>query len=195
MDPAGRGEVTQLLADLGRRDLDRIDAANRLFGAVYGELRRLAAGLMRRERSNHTLQPTALVNEAYLRLVDGTAITWESRAHFFGIAATAMRRILVEHARHRASARRGGSWQRVTFDEQVEAAAPSDVEVLDLDRLLTGLGALDARMERLVELRVFCGMEMGEIARILGISERTAYNDWRVAKMWLARELSEGRAT
>ncbi len=195
MDPTVRGEVTQLLADLGSRDLDKVDAVNRLFGVVYGELRRLAAGLMRRERSNHTLQPTALVNEAYLRLVDETAITWENRAHFFGIAATAMRRILVEHARRRAAAKRGGSWQRVTLDDRVEAAAPSDVEVLDLDRLLTRLGDLDARMERLVEMRVFCGMEMGEIAHTLGISERTAYNDWRVARMWLARELSEGLET
>jgi RNA polymerase sigma-70 factor (ECF subfamily) len=195
MDPAERGEVTQLLADMGRRDLDSVDAASRLFGVVYGELRRLAAGLMRRERSTHTLQHTTRVDVVDLGLVGGTSITWQNRVHFFGIPAAAMRRIPAEHARRRAAAKRDGSWQRVTLDGQVEAASPSDVEVLDLDRLLTGLGALDDRMERLVGFRVFCGMELGEIARILGISERMAYNDRRVAKMGLARELSEGRAT
>jgi RNA polymerase sigma factor (TIGR02999 family) len=193
MDPSGGGEVTRLLAGMGRGDLDRVDAVNRLFGVVYGELRRLAAGLLREERPDHTLQPTALVNEAYLRLVNGAPVPWQNRAHFFGIAATAMRRILVEHARRRAAAKRGGSWQRVTLDERIETDARFDIEILDLDRLLSRLGAMDGRMERVVEMRVFCGMEMGEIAHILGVSERTVHNDWRIAKMWLTRELSEGR--
>ena len=195
MDPALRGEVTQLLAGLGQGGAERDDALNRLFGVVYAELRGLAAGLMRRERAGHTLQPTALVHEAYLRLVGGDAIAWENRAHFFGVAATAMRRILVEHARRRAASKRGGRWQRVTLDEGIEGGASMDLEILDLNRLLGRLGEMDGRMERVVELRVFCGMEMAEIAHILGVSERTVHNDWRVARMWLARALTEGDAT
>jgi len=186
-----RGEVTRILTDLKRDDVDKISASNRLFEVVYAELRRLATRLMRDERRGHTLQPTALVNETYLRLVGGAGTEWENRAHFFGTAATAMRRILVEHARRRAAAKRGGGWQRVTLDEEIVRPGVSDVEVLDLNRALTRLGEMDGRMARIVELRVFAGMEMEEIARILDISERTVYGDWRVAKMWLARELSE----
>ena len=189
-----RGEITHLLAGLGRAGAERDDALNRLFGVVYAELRGLAAGLMRRERAGHTLQPTALVHEAYLRLVDGDAVAWENRAHFFGVAATAMRRILVEHARRRAASKRGGKWQRVTLDERIAAEVSADLEILDLDRLLARLGEMDRRMERVVEMRVFCGMEMAEIAHILGVSERTVHNDWRVARMWLARALAEGSA-
>jgi len=191
MNGSIRGEVTRILTDLKRDDVDKIAASNRLFEVVYGELRRLAARLMRDERRGHTLQPTALVNETYLRLVGGGGTEWENRAHFFGTAATAMRRILVEHARRRAAAKRGGGWQRVTLDEEIVRPGISDVEVLDLNRALNLLGEMDGRMARIVELRVFAGMEMDEIARILDLSERTVYGDWRVAKMWLARELSE----
>ena len=191
MNGSIRGEVTRILTDLKRDDVDKIAASNRLFEVVYGELRRLAARLMRDERRGHTLQPTALVNETYLRLVGGGGTEWENRAHFFGTAATAMRRILVEHARRRSAAKRGGGWQRVTLDEEIVRPGISDVEVLDLNRALNLLGEMDGRMARIVELRVFAGMEMDEIARILDLSERTVYGDWRVAKMWLARELSE----
>jgi RNA polymerase sigma factor (TIGR02999 family) len=192
MNDSRRGEVTRILMDLGRDDVDQIAASNRLFEAVYAELRRLAGGMMRGERRDHTLQPTALVHETYLRLVGGSEIEWRNRAHFFGIAASAMRRILVEHARQRAAAKRGGAWKRVTLDSEIAQPGVSDVEVLDLDRALTNLAELDGRAARVVELRVFAGMEMKEIAHILGVSERTVHGDWRVAKMWLARELSEG---
>jgi RNA polymerase sigma-70 factor, ECF subfamily len=195
MDPTLRGEVTQILAGIGQGGADRADALSRLFGVVYVELRGLAAGMMRRERATHTLQPTALVHEAYLRLVDGEAVALENRAHFFGVAATAMRRILVEHARRRAASKRGGAWQRVTLDEGIAAGDSVDLGILDLDRLLGRLGEMDRRMERVVELRVFCGMEMAEIAHILDVSERTVHNDWRVARMWLARALTEDSAT
>ncbi len=196
MDDFPPGEVTRILADLGREEADRNEATHRLFELVHAELRRLAGGLMRDERPDHTLQATALVNEAYLRLVDGDGrIEWENRAHFFGIAATAMRRILVEHARERGAAKRGGDWKRVTLDEEIARSGVSDAEILDLDRVLTRLADLDPRMARVVDLRVFAGMEMKEIARILGVSERTVHGDWRMAKMWLSRELSgEGQS-
>jgi RNA polymerase sigma factor (TIGR02999 family) len=190
MDGSNRVEITGILLGLRRESAGRADLTNQLFEATYRELRRVAAGLMRRERPEHTLQPTALVNEAYLRLVDGTQVQWEDRAHFFGIAASAMRRILVEHARRRGADKRGGDWERVTLDEQIGAPAVPDVAVLDLDRLLTDLSAMDERMVRIVELRVFGGMQVNEIAHVLGVSERKVYKDWRIAKMWLARELS-----
>jgi RNA polymerase sigma factor (TIGR02999 family) len=192
MNDLSRGEITRILVDLGRDGVDRPAISNHLFEVVYGELRRLAAGMMRGERPDHTLQPTALVNETYLRLVDDTQIDWQNRAHFFGIAATAMRRILVEHARQRATEKRGGGWQRVTLDGEIAQPDASDIEVLDLDRALSRLGELDGRAARVVELRVFAGMEMREIAHILEVSERTVHGDWRMAKMWLARELSRG---
>jgi RNA polymerase sigma-70 factor, ECF subfamily len=189
-----RGEISRILVDLNREHGDHVALANRLFEVVYGELRRLAGGLMRSERPGHTLQPTALVNEMYLRLVGDSGIEWENRAHFFGAAAAAMRRILVEHARRHAAAKRGGGWTRVTLDDRIPGTDPPDIEVLDLDRALTQLFEMDERMERVVELRIFAGMEMKEIAHVLGVSERTVYDEWRVAKMWLARELSEGQS-
>jgi len=193
MTGSGRDEISRILVDLNRENVDRIALANRLFEVVYGELRRLAGGLMRSERPDHTLQPTALVNEMYLRLVGDSEIEWENRSHFFGAAAAAMRRILVEHARQHDAAKRGGGWTRVTLDDGIPGTGSPDIEVLDLDRALTRLAEMDERMERVVELRVFAGMEMKEIAHVLGVSERTVYDDWRIAKMWLARELSEGQ--
>jgi RNA polymerase sigma-70 factor (ECF subfamily) len=189
-----RDEITQILTGLHGGEGPNHEAAGRLFAAVFGELRRLAGGLMRNERTGHTLQPTALVNEAYLRLVDDSKVDWQNRAHFFGAAARAMRRILVDHARNRAAAKRGGGWHRITLDDALAVTTDRDIEILDLDRVLTKLASMDERMARVVELRVFAGMSVEETALILGISVRTIHNDWRVAKMWLARELSGGTA-
>jgi RNA polymerase sigma factor (TIGR02999 family) len=191
MQETPAGEITRILSNLGRSDLDPGVVTGRLFELVYAELRRMAGGLMRNERPDHTLQPTALVNEAYLRLVEGAPVEWESRAHFFGIAATAMRRILVEHARERATAKRGGGWRRITLDGVIGQSGVTDAEILDLDLALNRLAEMDARMARVVEMHVFAGMGMTEIAHTLRVSERTVHGDWRMARMWLARELSE----
>jgi len=189
-----RGETTRLLSDLGGHGPDRTEAAKRLFVVVYDELRRLAAYLMRNQ-PDHSLQPTALVNEAYLRLMGGDGISWENRAHFFGIAASAMRQLLVDHARHRGAAKRGGDLERVPFDEAMGVSVIPDAELLDLDRAMTRLAAEDERMAQIVELRLFAAMEMKEIAHVTGVSERTVYNEWRVARMWLARELLKESGT
>lgn len=189
------GDVTRILRALTERggdrgrDEDRADATDRLFEAAYRELRRLAASLMRDERRDHTLQTTALVNEAYLRLVGDAPIAWQNRAHFFGIVGSAMRRILVEHARRRSAGKRGGGWKKIALDENLRLDGRSDVEILELDRILIQLAAMDARCARVAELRVFGGLKEREIAEVLGVSERTVQGEWRVAAMWLRREL------
>jgi len=190
MQPGTPGEFTRILTALSREGADRHGAVDELFPVVYDELHRVAAGMMRRERPEHTLQPTALVNETYLRLAAGAPIDWEGRAHFLGIAASAMRRILVEHARGRGAAKRGGHWDRVSLDTGIEAPVVSDADIVDLENALARLGEMDADMLRIVELRILAGMQVGEIARLLGVTERTVYKNWRVARMWLARELS-----
>jgi RNA polymerase sigma factor (TIGR02999 family) len=184
--------MTQILVRLQTGDIDHRAAADRVFELTYEELHRLASDLMRRERTDHTLRPTALVHEAYMRLVDASVIEWQSRAHFFGIAARAMRQILVHHARRRAAAKREGGWDRVTLDPVLDLGAITDIKLLRLDEALTRLGEMDERMYRVVELRVFAGMKVKEIAHVLGVSPRTVDNDWGVAKMWLSRELAEG---
>jgi RNA polymerase sigma factor (TIGR02999 family) len=166
------------------------EAARRVFELAYDELHHIAAHLMRGERTGHTLQPTALVNEAYCRLVDRTRVPWQTRAQFFSIAARAMRQLLVEHARRKGAAKRGGDWRRVTLDDRLGATGEPEVETLDLDGALTKLSAMDERMGRIVELRIFGGLTALEAAHVLGISRRTVLNDWRVAKMWLSRELT-----
>jgi RNA polymerase sigma factor (TIGR02999 family) len=184
------GNVTMLLVAL-RQDPapERLSA---LSEAVYPELRRLAAGLMRRERPGHTLQPTALVHEAYLSLVDTERLDWQSRAHFFGAAANAMRRILVDHARARSAQKRGGADTMVRFDESLGHGAATDVALLELDTALERFTAVDERAARVVELRVFGGLTVPEVAEVLDISRRTVDNDWAMARMWLARELGAG---
>jgi RNA polymerase sigma factor (TIGR02999 family) len=184
------GSVTVLLVAL-RRDPapERLSA---LSEAVYPELRRLASGLMRRERPGHTLQPTALVHEAYLSLVDTTHLDWQSRAHFFGAAANAMRHILVDHARSRRAQKRGGDETMVRFDESLGHGAAADVALLDLDATLDRFAKLDQRAARIVELRVFGGLTVPEVAEVLGVSRRTVDNDWAMARMWLAQELGAG---
>jgi len=191
MHETSRSEFTKTLLAVQAGNLGRSTAARRAFGSVYEELREIASRLMRAERLDHTLRPTALVHEAYCRLVDQSRVTWENRAHFFGIAARAMRQILVEHARARAAAKRGGGWNRVTLDDHLGMIADSALEVIDLDEALTRLAEMDERMARVVELRVFGGLTGEETAHVLGVTRRTVQRDWRMAKMWLAREFAE----
>jgi RNA polymerase sigma factor (TIGR02999 family) len=178
-------EVTRLLQDVQQ---GRGEASDRLIRLVYDELHDLAARYMRRERPDHTLQPTALVGEAYLRLVDQRSISWQSRAHFFGIAAQAMRRILVDHARRRRATKREGG-QRVTLDEGLAAVDGRSLDLIALDDALQRLAALDERQSRVVELRFFGGLDIDQTAEALGISPATVKRDWVFAKAWLQREL------
>jgi RNA polymerase sigma factor (TIGR02999 family) len=144
---------------------------------------------MIRERPDQTLQPTALVHEGYLRLIDGNRIDWQGRAHFFGIAGRAMRRVLVDHARRRGAGKRGGNLKRITFDENLVMQSCADVEILDLEDALVRMGELDERMAKVVEMRVYGGLAAREVAHVLGVSRQTVQEDWRVARMWLRREL------
>jgi RNA polymerase sigma factor (TIGR02999 family) len=183
------GEVTNLLIQLknGNRD-----AQSRLIPLVYAELRRLAAVYMRRERSGHTLQATALVHEAYLRLAGQEGISWQNRAHFFGVAANMMRRILVDHARAKQAKKRGGLDQKVSFDEAVLVQPEAPQQFLALDEALERLAKRDPRQSRIVELRFFGGLSDEETAEVLGISVRTVKRDWKVARAWLYKEISQG---
>ncbi len=168
------------------------DAAARddLIPLVNGKLHDLARHYLRGERRGHTLQPTALVNEVYLRLVDRNRVSWSDRAHFFAFAASSMRRILVDHARTRRSQKRGGSARRVTLGEAEAIAGRKEVDLIDLDRALTALGALDERQARLVELRYFGGLTISETAEALGVGTATVNRDWVTAKAFLYRQLS-----
>jgi RNA polymerase sigma factor (TIGR02999 family) len=183
-------DVTQLLVAWGAGDQA---AGERLLPAVYAELRRQAARAMRRESSEHTLQATALVHEAYLRLVDQRRVVWRNRAHFFGVAAQVMRRILVDHARGRHAAKRGGAFRQVTVgdaDVAVTPAADHGVDVLALHEALERLASLDPDQARLVELRYFGGLSIEETAEALGVSPATVKREWAIARAWLRRELS-----
>jgi RNA polymerase sigma factor (TIGR02999 family) len=162
-----------------------------LLALLYDELRTLAARHLRREGAGHTLQPTALVHEAYLRLAGSREIQWNGRAHFFRVAARAMREVLIDSARRRAAARRGGGWRRVTLDSSLLADGADDCEVLDLHEALHRLGTLDPGLEQLVEMRFFGGLTLDESADALGVSRRKAANDWAAARLWLRRELTE----
>jgi RNA polymerase sigma factor (TIGR02999 family) len=179
-------DVTTLLQAWGGGDRDALDE---MLPAVYAELHRLARARLRGERADHTLQATALVNEAYLRLVDQTRVQWQNRAHFFGTAAQMMRRILVDHTRGRRSAKRGGNAVRVELDEALAVAETRDVDLLALDAALERLEALDPRQASLVVQRFFGGLTIEETAESLGISAATAKRDWATAKLWLRREL------
>jgi RNA polymerase sigma factor (TIGR02999 family) len=169
-------------------------ALNELLPLVYDELRRQAARYLRRERRNHTLQTTALVHEAYLKLAEQTQIQWANRAQFFGIAAQMMRRILVDYARHRHRDKRGGSNEDVPLEEAATlvVSGGQNVDLLALDEALTRLAALDAEQARVVELRYFGGLSVEETAEVTGRSLATINRDWRSAKVWLHRELSTG---
>jgi RNA polymerase sigma factor (TIGR02999 family) len=189
MDGERTHDVTQVLREW--RDGDR-QAAERLFPLVYDELRHLARNYLRRERENHTLQPTALVHEAYLRLVDQTSpAAVENRLHFFGIAARLMRQILVDHARGHKAEKRGGAAQRLSLEDVHVLPDQSAADLLDLDEAMKRLEALDERKCRVVDLRFFAGLKEAEIAEILGVTEKTVRRDWQFAKLWLYRELSQ----
>jgi RNA polymerase sigma factor (TIGR02999 family) len=185
-DPAD-ADVTSLLAAWGEGDEA---ALARLVPLVYAELHRLAHHYMRDERRGGTLQTTALVNEAYLRLVDTRRVRWESRAHFLGVAAQAMRRILVDAARTRGARKRGGAVPHVSLDELSLAAPERGPSLVALDEALTALAEVDDRKSRVVELRYFGGLTVAETAAVLHVSPETVQRDWHVAKAWLLRELS-----
>jgi RNA polymerase sigma factor (TIGR02999 family) len=185
-DPA---RVTSLIEAARAGKADALDA---LLPLVYDELRRVARAYLRRERPGQTLQATALVHEAYLRLMREQHVAWQNRAHFCAIAANSMRQILVERARARKAAKRGGEWARLSLDEGLVAADDPAVDVEALDQALERLAARDADQARLVELRYFGGLTIGETAEVLGISPATVKRSWMVARAWLKKELDTG---
>lgn len=185
------GPVSQLLRAWGQGDLQARDA---LVPLVYQELRRRAGAYMRRERATHTLQPTALVHEAYARLVGEEPVAWEGRMHFFGIASRIMRRVLVDHAREHQAAKRGGAAVRVSLHDDLATTLPRDSELLLLDEVLDELQRFDERQAEIVELRYFGGLSEQEVADVLSISRRTVTREWRGARAWMFRRMTKGRA-
>jgi len=183
-----RQDITQLLESWSD---GAPDAEERLFPLVYDELRRMAGRYVRRERREHTLQATALVHEAYLRLVDQDSISWQGRSQFIAIAATMMRRILVDHARKQKYAKRGGGAVKVSLDDAGDIEEGRDLDLVALDEALEDLAKLDREKAALVELRYFAGLSLEETAEVLGVSRATIVRQWRVARAWLYRQLSE----
>ena len=181
-----RERVTQFLAAWNRGE---DNAVNELFPLVSDELHKIASAFMRDERDGHTLQPTALINECYLRLLDRKHVSWRDRSHFFAFAARAMRRVLVDHARARQAEKRGGGLSPVTLESDALGAAPRLLDLIAIDNALQGLADIDERLAKLVELRIFGGLEVLEIADVLDISRATVHRDWSRARAWLAREL------
>lgn len=188
---AGAKDLTRMLLDWSEGDSS---AAEQLFPLVYDELHRLAERQMRRERAGHTLQVTALVNEAYLRLADQKRVRWQNRAHFFGVAAQLMRRILIKYAERRRAAKRGAGQENVPLDEAMIVTDERAAELLSLDRALNDLAAIDERQSRVVELRFFGGLSVEEIGVVLGVSPATVKREWRVAKAWLYGAITENIA-
>jgi len=187
-DEAVRPNITEMLRQWSGGKTEVMDD---LLPLIYDELRRRAAAYLRRERPNHTLQPTALVHEAYLKLIDQRQDNWASRDHFFAIAAQAMRRILVDHARGRHRQKRGGSNEDIPLEDALLAAADeANVDLIALDEAMKKLAKLDQQQERIVELRYFGGLSLDEAANALSISRATAARDWQVAKAWLHREMT-----
>lgn len=184
--------VTALLTDWSRGDTTALE---QLLPLIYDELRRVAARQLRGERVNHTLQPTALVHEVYLRLVDQRQVHWQDRAHFLGVAAQTMRRILVDHARRHTARKRNDGVQCVSIDDAKDLAAAQEVPLLALDHALARLEAVDSELARIVELRAFGGLTIEEAAHVLKVSPSTAKRDWRTAKAWLNRELGADSRT
>ena len=180
------GEVTRLLQEWSNGQEQALD---RLVPHIHHELRKLAASYMRKERPDHTLQPTALVNEAFLKLIDQRAVKWQNRAHFFGIAAQAMRRILVDHARAHAAGKRGDGVRKVSLDDAMMIGGTVDIDLIALDEALTRLAAIDPQQSRVIELRYFGGLTMDETAEVMHISPATVGREWRMAKAWLFAEI------
>jgi len=181
-------EITEQLIAWSKGDEGALDA---LIPAVYQELRRMANYYLRGENAGHSLQPTALVHEAYLRLIDQTKVDWQNRAHFFGVAAQMMRRILVDHAKAKHRAKRGGTATKVSLDETVNLSDERAAELVALDDALKVLDELDERKSRIVELRYFGGLTVDETAQVLGVSDKTVMRDWSLAKAWLYQQLSQ----
>ena len=186
------GDVTELLIQWRNGDRESLD---KLIPLVYGELRLIAGRFLRRERPSHTLQSTALVHEAFLRLVDQTRTDWQSRAHFFAVAATVIRNILVDHARARQAAKRGGPMPALSLDEAVAVPQGRDVELIAVDDALLSLSRFDPQQSRIVELRFFAGLSIEETAEVLRISASTVKRDWILAKAWIFHTLSEKGTT
>jgi RNA polymerase sigma factor (TIGR02999 family) len=181
-------EITQLLADWSNGNQTALD---KLYPLVYDELHKMARRYMNREQAGHTLQTTALINEAYVRLVDQKHVHWQNRAHFFAISAQIMRRILIDHARREHYAKRGGGAQKISLDEVAMVAVERASSLLLLDEALSRLGEIDSRRSQVVELRYFGGLNNEEIAGVLKISENTVTRDWNMARAWLYQELME----
>lgn len=181
------GEVTALLLAWSAGDRAALE---RLIPLVYGDLRKRAESYLRKERRGHTLQPTALVNEAYLKLVDQTRVKWLNRAHFFGVASRAMREVLVDYARRHRAGKRGAGETRIALEEGSAATPPRSLDLLALDVALDRLAALDERQSKLVELRVFAGLTIDETAAAMGISPATVSREWKHAEAWLHREMA-----
>lgn len=188
ISPPPRENVTRMLIDWSAGDPA---APERLMPLVYEELRGLARQYLQRERRDHTLQATGLVHEAYLRLVDQTATTWRDRAHFFSIAAGVMRRVLVDHARSHRAAKRGGDQEKLQLDEAVAFSPQRHVDLVALDEALKNLSQFDPRQSQIVELRFFGGLTVEEVGEVLEISPRTVKREWRSARAWLKREVSD----
>jgi len=182
-------QITQLLKQWSNGDAEILDD---LLPLVYVELRRQAAGYLRRERSDHTLQPTALINEAYLKLIDQRDVKWQNRAHLFAIAAQAMRRILVDYARERHREKRGGSAENLPIKEAAFVVSKGkSIDLVALDEALTRLAKFDERQARVVELKFFSGLDIDETAEVLGVSNVTVRRDWNMAKAWLHQEITK----
>lgn len=190
MAPSEQERLTQLLALTPHRKDEQ--AVAELFLLVYDELRTLAQRYLKQEPGGHTLQPTALVHEAFLRLIDQTRVNWQGKMHFYAVCAMAMRRILVDHARARRRGKRGGGWRRMTLDPALAPGEEPDLDVLSVHEALERLAELDDRQARVVELRFFAGMSIEEVAHVLGVSKRTVEGDWTHAKAWLRAELGRG---
>ena len=191
MDEAPPNEITEQLIAWSKGDEAALET---LIPAVYQELRRMADYYLRGEDSGHSLQPTALVHEAYLRLIDQTKVEWQNRAHFFGVAAQMMRRILIDHAKAKHRVKRGGTAVKIVLDENAHFTQERAAELLALDDALRALAIMDERKSRIVELRYFGGLTVEETAQVLGISDKTVMRDWSLAKAWLYRELTNNPA-
>lgn len=180
--------ITLLLQRIGKGNEN---APDELLSAVYEELRRLAYGYMAKERGDHTLQPTALVHEAYIQLVGWENVTWQNRAHFFAVAARIMRHVLIEHARRKKSTKRGGGWQKIVLDEAISfpSQGRKEFDVLEINEAMDALSELDARQGQIVELKFFGGLTDEETAHAIGVSAKTIQREWALAKAWLRRRL------
>jgi len=179
--------VTELIIELSNGKRDAVD---RLLPLIYDELKRVAANYLRRERADHTLQPTALVNEAYMKMIDITQVSWQNKAHFIGVAANQMRRILVDHARNHNAQKRGGEFQILTLNEEIDKSDEESTDLIALDDALNELAKMDPVKAKIVELRYFGGLSTTETAEVLGVSPITIKRHWKLTKAWLYGQLS-----